>query len=99
MITVKVKHGKYETHAERLKLVKRLACHLNGEDYDNVPYMINEGDSSYWKIDQGNDWGIGFHYQSPDTFDINYRYQCEQNQYEEALFGLIQMRMTGVTSV
>ena len=43
-------------------------------------YCPNEGDETFWTIDEGNDWKVAFFYQygENDTFEIRYRYSEER---------------------
>ncbi len=82
---VRLKGGVF-TKKNREHIAKRLSCVIEGRDMAEfgVPYMVNEGDDSYWKLNSSNDWTLGFCEES-DCFTVRYRYQCEENPKEEAL--------------
>lgn len=55
--------------------------------------MPNEGDTTYWTLDGGNNWKLKFYPEQPEVFEIIYRYQCEANPFEEALAGWLKVRI------
>ena len=58
----------------RTLFAKDVAKMFNGEDLVDFPYMPNDNDDSFWTIDMGNDWKIGFNDEDASIFYIMYRY-------------------------
>lgn len=52
---------------------------------ESEPWMINRDDSTYWKFDPGNDWGVKFYDQHPNTFSLCYRYDSAQHPLGQKL--------------
>lgn len=50
-----------------------------------APYMPNEGDSTFWRIHDGNDWIVLFFDDQPNEFVLRYRYNGPGNDRESAL--------------
>jgi hypothetical protein len=60
---------------DREKFVKQIAFLYAGKEIKHFsPYMPNDNDDSFWTIDMGNDWKIGFDDKKSNTFYIMYRY-------------------------
>jgi hypothetical protein len=59
---------------DRTKFAAEVAFMFNGEEIGDFPYMPNENDDSFWTIDRGNDWKIGFDRKDKKKFYIMYRY-------------------------
>lgn len=74
-----------------------------------LPYMPNEGKTSFWTLDQGNDWKIKFSDEFTANFEIIHRYQLhdvdrrgEYNAVNEAvksLAGLLAYRLRGSVNI
>jgi len=88
----------YNTAANRKHLAEFLSATIEGDSSRGFsPYKPNEKDDTFWTLDSGNDWKVKFYPESPNIFEIIYRYQCPANQFEEALAGWLKVRMCAIT--
>ncbi len=51
------------------------------------PYMPNEGDDTFWTVDEGNDWKIQFYPDKLSEFEVRFRYDRGNPEQEKALAG------------
>ena len=76
---------------------------------NGLPYMPNEGDTSFWTVDSGNDWKIKFSDTSINTFEVIHRYQINDrsrsNEYSgvneavKSLAGFLAYKLSGTVVV
>jgi hypothetical protein len=95
MIILKTKQD-LSSDTARKAMAKYLSCIVDGNDDKQLPYMPNEGDTTFWTVDSGNDWKVCFFPDDPHVFGIKYRYQCEGLPYEQKLADWLGVR-AGVT--
>lgn len=111
-VTVTVKNWDMSSPANREHLATLASQLLGVSGYaythsKDIPYMPNEGDTSYWTLDAGNDWKIKF--LDTNTFELIQRYQindCSRahevhkvNEGVKALAGFLAYRLNGVCTV
>ena len=77
----------------RKAVVSFAAETINRRSLADIPYMPNEGDSTFWTIDMGNNWKIKFFDDEPDVFEVIHRYQ--NKQAIAALAGWLAFRLGG----
>lgn len=93
MITLRVlSNRRFDTDEARRQFAWAVAAYHAGPQQlgTGIPFMSNEGDTTYWKIDSGNDWGLKFFPERPDAFCINYRYgqRSESGKAAERAFAM-----------
>jgi len=92
MIALKLKHGNFTTEENCRHFARLISCIVQGVTSSGIPYQPNFPDWRHWVIDDGNNYRMKFYFYYPDIFSINYRYQCKENPYEEALAGWLKAR-------
>ena len=113
-VIVTVKHGSIDDIERRRiavlasRIIEASADRLIVTD-GPLPYMPNEGKTSFWTIDQGNDWKIKFGDEFTASFEVIHRYQLhdvdrrgEYNAVNEAvksLAGLLAYRLRGSVNI
>ena len=75
----------------RDEIASMVSAVVQGKVREGIPYMANDKDDQ-WILDSGNDWFMSFRDDSPDIVRITYRYQCDQNPHEEALYEWLKER-------
>lgn len=90
-----VTRNTYETSVKKENLAKFLAGTIEGGNQFS-PYKPNENDDTFWTIDSANDWKVKFFLETPNVFEIIYRYQ-NSRKYEEALCGWLMIRINADT--
>ena len=93
ILKLKMPGANFATLGARQEFVRMLSAIIEAGRTGFQPYNPNESDTRYWVFDAGNDWRVFFLEGSSDTIQISYRYQCEQVQAEEALFGWLAYRL------
>lgn len=83
----------YSEGRRRAELAKFLSNTIEGKDEKELPYKPNEYCDYFWTLDMMNNWKVEFYEEEPFVFSIIYRYQCAENQYEEALAGWLKIKM------
>lgn len=85
----------FSTPEARKRFVEFLSTTIEGRKGNGEfePYKPNEHDDTFWTLDSGNNWKIKFFRETPDVFELIYRYQCKENSYEEALAGWLKVRI------
>ncbi len=53
--------------------------------HEMAPYMPNDGQETFWRIHDDNDWIVLFFDDKPDEFVLRYRYNSAANDRESAL--------------
>lgn len=85
----------YSTSDARLRLVTFISATIQGHKTDGFePYKPNEHDDMYWTVDSGNNWKVKFHADQPHVFEIIYRYNTGNPDYEKALAAWLKVRIS-----
>jgi hypothetical protein len=67
--------------ADRAKMVEQISFLLIGRKQRGFePYMPNDNDDTYWTIDMGNDWKIGFEDEKLNVIYVMYRYSTNNEE-------------------
>jgi hypothetical protein len=94
MIKIRVKHIKFTSEEVCRDMAELLSCIVSGFEAPGVPWKASEVDWTYWTLDQANDYKVTFFPEDPHCFGLTYRYQCEGNQFEEALAAWVAVKLT-----
>ena len=87
----------FDTEDKRKEFARFLSHTIDG-NATTCEHTPNSNDDYFWKLDKANNWGLIISEEDPRNFQIRYRYQCPENQYEEALGGWLKIRL-GVTII
>lgn len=83
---------------QRKEIVLWLSRVIEAPNFQFTPHQPNKNDGYFWTLDSANNWKVKFNEHEPDTFEIWHRYQCEANQFEEALVGWLKFK-TKITEI